>query len=176
MPSLAVLYDPESGQWQRFDKLVEEIEVHALDKVIPTIDYLDKRVEEEGLYAAGFVSYEAAAAFDEALQTRNQDDFPLLRFGLFASLKVMQLPAQEQTLEPLTWQAQETAGEFSAKIDKIRAAIARGETYQVNLTFPLYAEFTGDPWQLFLQLARHQYVSGAGFLPVSYTHLRAHET
>ncbi|MEJ2198748.1 MAG: hypothetical protein P8X54_09315 [Desulfuromonadales bacterium] len=90
MPSLAVLYDPESGQWQRFDKLVEEIEVHALDKVIPTIDYLNKRVEEEELYAAGFISYEAAAAFDEALQTRNQDDFPLLRFGLFASLEFMQ--------------------------------------------------------------------------------------
>jgi para-aminobenzoate synthetase/4-amino-4-deoxychorismate lyase len=164
MPSLAVLYDPESGQWQRFGKLVEEIEVHTLDKIIPTINYLDKRVEEEGLYAAGFVSYEAAAAFDEALQTRNQDDFPLLRFGLFASLEVMQLPAQEQALEPLTWQVQESAGEFSAKIDKIRAAIARGETYQVNLTFPLSAEFTGDPWQLFLQLARGQTAGGAGFL------------
>ena len=61
MPSLAVLYDPESDRWLRFGNLIEEIEVHALDKVMPTIDYLDKRVEEEGLYAAGFVSYEAAA-------------------------------------------------------------------------------------------------------------------
>ena len=86
MPSFAVLYDAESGSWLRFSNPVKEIEVHALDKVLSAIAYLDSRVEGEGLYAAGFVSYEAAAAFDEALQTGNRDDFPLLRFGLFASM------------------------------------------------------------------------------------------
>ena len=164
MPSLAVLYDPESGNWLRFGNLVEEIEVHALDKVLPTIAYLDRRVEEQGLYAAGFVSYEASAAFDDALQTRSQGDFPLLRFGLFTSLEAIELPVQDEPPEQLNWQAQEGSEEFAAKIDKIRAAIARGETYQVNLTFPLSAEFTGDPWQLFLQLAQGQYAGGAGFL------------
>ncbi len=164
MPSLAVLYDPESDRWLRFGNLIEEIEVHALDKVLPTIDYLDKRVEEEGLYAAGFVSYEAAAGFDDALQTRGQEDFPLLRFGLFASCEAIELPAPEKTLEPPNWQAQEDSGEFTAKVDKIHAAIARGETYQVNLTFPLSAEFSGDPWQFFLQLVRGQGAGGAGFL------------
>ena len=164
MPSLAVLYDSESGRWLRFGKLLEELEVHALGKVLPTIDYLEKRVEEEGLFAAGFVSYEAAAAFDDALQTRVPKDFPLLRFGLFASLEAIELPTQEKAFEPLSWQPQEDAGEFNAKVDKIHAAIARGETYQVNLTFPLSAEFSGDPWQFFLQLARGQGAGGAGFL------------
>jgi len=164
MPSLAVLYDAESGGWLRFGNPVEEIEVHTLDKVLPAIAYLDSRVEKEKLYAAGLVSYEAATAFDDALQTVNHDDFPLLRFGLFASVEVIQLPTPEKTLEPLIWQAQEDIGEFIAKVDIIRAAIARGETYQVNLTFPLSAEFAGDPWQLFLQLAQGQGVGGAGFL------------
>jgi len=164
MPSLAVLYDPESGRWLRFGNLVEEVEVHSLDKVLPTIDYLDKRVEGEGLYAAGFISYEAAAAFDDALQTMDLADFPLLRFGLFASFEAIELPAPEKTLEPLNWRAQAGSGEFTAKVDEIHAAIARGETYQVNLTFPLTAEFSGDPWQFFLQLARGQRAGGAGFL------------
>jgi len=76
MPSSAVLYDPESAAWLRFGNLVEEIEVLTPDQVLSAIAALDKRVEKEGLYAAGFISYEAAAAFDEALQTRVREDFP----------------------------------------------------------------------------------------------------
>ena len=113
MPSSAVLYDPESAAWLRFGNLVEEIEVLTPDQVLPTIDALDKRVEKEGLYAAGFISYEAAAAFDEALQTRDREDFPLLRFGLFASLETIDLPAPAKTLERLNWQTGEDAWEFA---------------------------------------------------------------
>ena len=164
MPSSAVLYDPESAAWLRFGNLVEEIEVLTPDQVLPAIDALDKRVEKEGLYAAGFISYEAAAAFDEALQTRDREDFPLLRFGLFASLETIDLPAPAKTLERLDWQTREDTRQFAAKVEKVRDAIARGETYQVNLTFPLSAEFSGDPWQLFLQLAQGQGAGGSGFL------------
>ena len=164
MPSSAILYDPESAAWLRFGNLVEEIEVLAPDQVLPAIDALDKRVEKEGLYAAGFISYEAAAAFDEALQTHDRKDFPLLRFGLFATLEAIELPAPAHPLQRLNWQASEDARTFSAKVEKIRAAIARGETYQVNLTFALSAEFTGDPWQLFLQLVQGQGAGGSGFL------------
>jgi len=164
MPSSAVLYDAESAAWLRFGNLVEEIEVLTLDQVLPAIDALDKCVEKEGLYAAGFISYEAAAAFDEALQTRGEADFPLLRFGLFASLETIELPAPAKTLERLNWQTGEDAWEFAVKVEKIRAAIARGETYQVNLTFPLSAAFAGDPWQFFLQLVQGQDAGGSGFL------------
>jgi len=164
MPSNAVLYDPESAEWLRFGNLVEEVEVLTPDQVLSAIDALDRRVEKDGLYAAGFISYEAAAAFDEALQTRDRVDFPLLRFGLFASLETIELPAPANTLPQLNWQAHEDARGFAAKVEKVRAAIARGETYQVNLTFPFSAEFTGDPWQLFLQLVQGQGAGGSGFL------------
>ena len=109
MPSSAVLYDAESAAWLRFGNLVEEIEVLTLDQVLPAIDALDNCVEMEGLYAAGFISYEAAAAFDDALQTRDGADFPLLRFGLFASLETIELPAPTKTLERLNWQTGEDA-------------------------------------------------------------------
>ncbi len=164
MPELAVLYDPQAGNWLRFSDPLEEIEIHAPDKVLSALEYIEKRVEKDGLFAAGFVSYEAASAFDEALQTHAPGEFPLLRFGLFAAAERIDLPTPAGEPNLPDWQAQETAAEFSNKIDKIRAAIARGETYQVNLTFPLTSNFSQDPWSFFLHLVHGQEASGAGYL------------
>lgn len=164
MPELAVLYDPQTGKWLRFAHPLEVLEVHSLDKVLPTLAYIEGRVEGDGLCAAGFVSYEAASAFDEALQTRAPGDFPLLHFGLFAAAEPIDLPPPAAEAALPEWQAQASAADFSAKVDKIRSAIARGETYQVNLTFPLAAPFTGDPWPFFLRLAHGQGAGGAGYL------------
>lgn len=164
MPLLAVLYDPKADHWLRFSDPIEELEVHRLDDVLPALDKIEQRVEQEQLYAAGHVSYEAAAAFDLALQTHAPGEFPLLHFGLFTKVEPITLPAPAQPVSLPDWQAQETFAIFSTKIDKIRAAIARGETYQVNLTFPMKSRFTHEPWEFFLQLVRNQQAKGAGFL------------
>ncbi len=164
MPSLAVLYDSQAGQWLRFCDPVEEIEIHKLDEVLPALQQVEQRVEQENLFAAGYVSYEAASAFDEALQTHSPEGFPLLRFGLFAKAEPIELPTPTEPANLPDWQAQETSDDFARKIDAIRAAIARGETYQVNLTFPLTSEFSQDSWSFFLQLVHGQQARGAGYL------------
>lgn len=164
MPSLAVLYDPKADQWLRFSDPVEEIEVHRLEEVLPALDKIEQRVEQDQLYAAGHVSYEAAAAFDLALQTHDPGEFPLLRFGLFTKAEPISLPAPTQPTSLPDWQAQATSEIFSTKVDKVRDAIARGETYQVNLTFPMKSRFTQQPWEFFRQLVRNQQANGAGFL------------
>ena len=164
MPSLAVLYDPQADHWLRFCDPVEEIEVSLLKDVLPTLEKIEQRVEQEGLYAAGYLSYEAAPACDDALQTHASSDFPLLRFGLFAKVEQIELPAASEALPLPDWHPQEGADTFSSKVNEIREAIARGETYQVNLTFPLSSSFTQSPWEFFLQLVHGQQASGAGFL------------
>jgi para-aminobenzoate synthetase/4-amino-4-deoxychorismate lyase len=164
MPELAVLYDPQAGNWLRFSDPLEEIEIHAPDKVLSALEYMEERVEKEGLFAAGFVSYEAASAFDDALQTHAPGDFPLLHFGLFAAAERIDLPTPVDKPNLPEWQSKETAAEFARKVDEIRAAIARGETYQVNLTFPLTSNFSQDPWSFFLHLVHGQQASGAGYL------------
>ncbi|MEJ2472201.1 MAG: aminodeoxychorismate synthase component I [Desulfuromonadales bacterium] len=164
MPAEAILFDPQSGRWLRFHNLVEEIEVHDRDRILPTLDALEQRVEKAKIYAAGFVSYEAAAAFDEALQTRPKDDFPLLRFGLFADANPTELPPPEQPADYRSWQRTIDEATFAAQVTAIREAIARGETYQVNLTFPLETEGIAQPWSFFRQLAAAQQSCGAGFL------------
>ncbi len=164
MPAEAILFDPQSGRWLRFQNLVEEIEVHDRDCILPTLDALERRVEGAKIYAAGFVSYEAAAAFDEALQTRPKDDFPLLRFGLFADVNPTELPPPEQPANLRSWQRTIDEATFAAQVTAIREAIARGETYQVNLTFPLITEGITQPWLFFRQLAAAQHSCGAAFL------------
>jgi para-aminobenzoate synthetase/4-amino-4-deoxychorismate lyase len=42
--------------------------------------------------------------------------------------------------------------------------LAAGESYQVNLTFPLATPFRGDPFSLFARLARAQRADGAAYL------------
>ncbi len=164
MPSFAVLYDPESECWLRFANPLAEIEIHDLEAVPQTLASIEKRVETEGLFAAGFVSYEAAPAFDEALQTHRTDDFPLLRFGLYAKAEQFNLPDPDAPFVKPGWQAADTRSAFSDKVDAIRAAIARGETYQVNLTFPLTSSFPHDPWQFFLHLVQGEQPRQCGFL------------
>jgi para-aminobenzoate synthetase component 1 len=52
-----------------------------------------------------------------------------------------------------SWERTWTAAEYCAAVDEVRAAIARGDVYQVNLVQHLSAPFAGDPRALAVQLA-----------------------
>jgi para-aminobenzoate synthetase component I len=51
------------------------------------------------------------------------------------------------------WERTWTEGEYRAAIDEVRAAIARGDVYQVNLVQHVHAAFSGDPLALAARLA-----------------------
>jgi para-aminobenzoate synthetase/4-amino-4-deoxychorismate lyase len=149
MSSLAILYDPQARQWLRFCNPVEVIEVSQPEQIPEALERLERRVEDDGLFAAGHLSYEAATAFDEALSTHPPDDFPLLRFGLFCAAEPCSPPQAGGTPASLSWQTQLDAEAFAAGVAAVREAIAGGETYQVNLTFALRAPFELDPLDYF---------------------------
>jgi para-aminobenzoate synthetase component 1 len=52
------------------------------------------------------------------------------------------------------WQRSWTAAEYASAVETVRAAIARGDVYQVNLVQHLWAPFTGDPRALAARLRR----------------------
>jgi para-aminobenzoate synthetase / 4-amino-4-deoxychorismate lyase len=105
-----------------------------------------------GCHAVGYVSYEAAPAFDPAFRVRPGSSMPLLWFGVFGESGVAQLETEGGDFVLGTWRPDTREEEYSDEIDRIRAAIAAGETYQTNFTFRLRAPFSGDALALYEQL------------------------
>ncbi len=153
-----MLYDASAGAWQSFAGPCEVVETCRHDEVLDCLRRVEHRVESQGLHAAGFVSYEAATAFDRALSVREAPGFPLLWFGVFPTVHSIALPARGAAQPPCNtlWRPSVTADEYAAAIARLREAIAAGETYQVNYTFRLRQSAHRDPWKVFEDLVAAQ--------------------
>jgi len=126
----------------------------ALSEVRPVLRAADAAATD-GRWAVGFVSYEAAPAFDSALRVRQGDRGPLAWFGIFdhpvePSLRT----AGEARLSLLG--SDMSRGEYAAAVGVVRDALARGAAYQANLTFRLRGRFEGDALGLYRRMRSAQ--------------------
>ena len=105
-----------------------------------------------GSWVAGFVTYEAAPAFDTALRVRGPAARPLACFGVFGapSSSIGTGAGGHASLSSLVPDL--SKAEFASSVDRIRAALGRGDAYQVNFTLRLRGRFTGDPAALYRRL------------------------
>ncbi len=140
-------------EWTAFEQPREVLAASDLRDVAPLI----RRVEREadaGCWCVGFVCYEAAAAFDAALETHPPDGLPLAWFAVFDTWRTAELvPADTPSLQ-LEPSLDEVA--YAKRIAHIKTCIARGKTYQVNLTFPLRGSDDATPAARFARLMRAQ--------------------
>jgi len=123
-------------------------------------------VTQQGLYAAGFISYEASLAFDTALKVRKPSSFPLLWFGLYEHPDVIELshtPSMTAHI-PIHWTPSVNRAAYYETIARIKEYIANGETYQVNYTFRMCTPFTADPWPFFLRISQVQRAEYAAYI------------
>jgi para-aminobenzoate synthetase/4-amino-4-deoxychorismate lyase len=157
MSGLAILHSPAEKRWLRFAHPIEIVTARSIAEVLPGLRHIEAQVRMRQLYAAGYLAYEAAPAFDAALRVRSSPATPLLWFGLYEHVEAIDLPAPDRSADPIgPWQPTVTWDEYERAINAIKDHIAAGRTYQVNYTYRLRAPFTTDPWQFFLQLARRQ--------------------
>jgi para-aminobenzoate synthetase/4-amino-4-deoxychorismate lyase len=105
-----------------------------------------------GAWVCGFVSHDAATAFDTAYRTRGQADLPLAWFGVFDSpLPDTPLPAApENSAGP--WQPGIGRQRFETDIASLRQCIFDGAAYQINYTLRLHSTFSGDDLAWFARL------------------------
>jgi len=158
MTNQVVLHNAALKRWLDFREPCELIQAHQIDEVIPKLRRVERMVREHRLYAAGFISYEAAPAFDAALRAHPLSSFPLLWFGLYGQPGVIQLPppSPRPAYTLRDWAPSVSREEYDRAITLVKEYIARGETYQVNYSFRLRAPFSGDAWEFFLELVGAQ--------------------
>ncbi len=146
-----------------FTEPVKVLETHELNE-IPGIMQEVEQALDEGYYAAGYVSYEAAPAFQKEMDVRSGAQMPLLWFGIF---KAPITPSQEPDNEPYTvseWHMANSQEQYQQGIVHIKNAIEEGETYQVNYTERLHATFSGSERSFYRQLARNQQAGYSAYL------------
>ena len=152
-----LLHNEAAGKWLHFRDPQQIIVSYKAEEVIAALKTIELLVQSHGWHAAGFLSYEAASAFDNALCARSAQDLPLLWFGLYPNAEEYELPKADfgayALAEPVPTISQE---EYSQAIERIKRYIKSGDTYQVNYTLRLKSCFCGDPFQLFLAMVQAQ--------------------
>ncbi|GAA3633148.1 aminodeoxychorismate synthase component I [Microlunatus ginsengisoli] len=158
--------------WARFDDLItgsallcpQPDRVLVADRAADVRPVLEQvqRATDAGRWAFGYVAYEAAAGLDPSLAVHDTTPFgiPLAWFGLCdrpTAVPALQPPPDAEAPDPgVSWQPLWTAAGHAARVEVIKDQIARGETYQCNLTERLTGGLDGDPYELYRTLALGQ--------------------
>ena len=162
MPTV-LLQTGGGDRWTAFAEPIEILIAHRVDDV-PAVVEAAEQAAMDGLVACGFLSYEAAPAFDSALLTRSHGDLPLAWFALFEADRrqdvrslLSDAPSTVAAATPI-WKPSIDYSEYARAIARIHDWIAAGDTYQVNYTLRLRAPFGGDAAAYFADLAgRHRH-------------------
>ncbi|NRD78172.1 aminodeoxychorismate synthase component I [Bacillus sp. BRMEA1] len=130
------------------------IRANRIEDVLPSLELIKEAVND-GYYAAGFLSYESAPAFDPAYQVKSGQSMPLLWFGIFSEPLHQSLDSKGK-FSLTKWGTAVSLDEYQESIMSIKRSIESGDTYQTNYTIRLDSMFQGDDIAFFQQLKRAQ--------------------
>lgn len=132
-----------NGDWLHFRSPQKVLCAHTSDQVIAV---LDEAAAWDG-WAAGYVGYESAPAFDFAFPSKISSK-PLAWFGLYDAPENVTLPNDVQG-QKLEWTPDTAEFTHASQVKQIKEYIREGDTYQVNHTIRLHSH-TSDAWNFFL--------------------------
>lgn len=146
---------PDSGSWGMFSRPEQILEAWSPESVKDVLHQLEDSLNA-GKYAAGFISYEAAGAFDRALEVHASTEFPVVWMGIYHAAPV----EIDLTNDIHAWcgklTSELTEREYLDRIAEIKDAIDAGNIYQANYTFRSRGKSVLAPERLFLALsAKH---------------------
>ena len=124
-----------------------------------------QQATREGFYAAGMICYEAAPAFDVAMQAHPFGTLPLLWFGIFRAPTILPRVTKQHAAVS-GWEPDTDRQKYDSNIVKIREAIARGDTYQVNYTLRLNTSVSGNARAWYEALAAQSHGRFNAFLDI----------
>ena len=179
--------DFPAGQALRFPAPHRVLTASRPDAVAAVLAEVDLATRQ-GSWAYGYVGYEAAAGLDDRLVTHPPaaDGPPLVWFGLCGEPELVPV-LSSSTAEPAAGHPEAAAGHpepdagdrdagsvrwspgwlpsaHRAGVERVRAHIAAGETYQCNLTVRMRGQLAGDPARLYADLAPRQQGAYSAYL------------
>jgi para-aminobenzoate synthetase/4-amino-4-deoxychorismate lyase len=132
------------------------LETREVGEVVDVLAEAEREVAK-GRWVAGFVSYEAAPAFDPAMKVRDDtmSPLPMAWFAVARSRRPAgSLRSAPYALAP--WQSRLSRDDYDRSVGHIRQRIRAGDTYQVNFTFRLEAGFDGSAEAFYRDLVNAQ--------------------
>jgi para-aminobenzoate synthetase/4-amino-4-deoxychorismate lyase len=141
---------------RRFARPLRVISAVDPDEVRASLEAAEQAAQQ-GNWVAGFVAYQAAPGLDPRLRVPGGMEptrLPLVWFGVYDEGDTPDAVLGIASLGD--WTAAMSESEHAARVESIRRSIVEGDTYQVNLTFPMEAAVSGDPAALFSAMLRSQ--------------------
>ena len=151
-----ILRNKKDDSWRIFSSPLEVLCTHDLNQVKDVLNEVQNKVEKKKLIAAGYLSYEAAPAFDNAYSVNEKGSLPLICFGLFKDYKIEKtLESQKlKSAEAIEWEITTDRTLYESHLKYIKDQIKLGNTYQVNYTLRKHTNTISNPYDFFLEKAK----------------------
>ena len=148
----------ELGLRHLFTKPIKELKTRNLDQVEALLREVEA-YQKQGFYAVGYVSYEAAPAFEKkfAVHPAPLMGEYLLYFTIHEEVETLPFPEDYEAVDlPANWKEEVEAPAYQEAIKTIHHHIRQGDTYQVNYTVQLSQELKSDPLAIYNRLVVEQ--------------------
>ena len=146
------------GERYTFTQPIRELKTRDLAEVADLLAQVES-YQEQGYYVVGYVSYEAAPAFEEKLAVHKAPLLAeyLLYFTVHDRVETSPIPLTYEEVDlPSKWREQTSAEDYKKAISQIHHHLRQGDTYQVNYTVQLKQDLSVNPFAIYNRMVVEQ--------------------
>ena len=146
------------GERYTFTQPIKELKTRNVAEVAALLAQVES-YQEQGYYVVGYVSYEAAPAFEEKLAVHPAPLLGeyLLYFTVHDSVEKSSIPLTYDEVDmPSNWQEVTSKKEYEKAIAQIHHHLRQGDTYQVNYTVQLKQDISANPFAIYNRMVVEQ--------------------
>ena len=146
------------GERYTFTQPIKELKTRDLAEVVDLMAQVES-YQEQGYYVVGYVSYEAAPAFEEKLAVHKTPLLAeyLLYFTVHDRVETSLIPlTYDEVNLPYDWQEVTSAADYEKAIAQIHHHLRQGDTYQVNYTVQLKQDLSANPFAIYNRMVVEQ--------------------
>ena len=146
------------GERYTFTQPIKELKTRKVAEVTALLAQVES-YQEQGYYVVGYVSYEAAPAFEEKLAVHPAPLLGeyLLYFTVHDSVEKSSIPLTYDEVDmPSNWQEVTSKKEYEKAIAQIHHHLRQGDTYQVNYTVQLKQDLSANPFAIYNRMVVEQ--------------------